>query len=241
MPLIICFLALNITAKDIESSWAGLRPLIHEDGKSPSEISRKDEIWTSDSGLITIAGGKLTGYRKMAELVVDLLVKKFKEEEKRTFPSCLTKTLPISGGDVGGSRNFQSFVNEKVKMGMAYGLTRKEAEKLVTRYGSNIDKVFDYRKGFDDESDLPLYVYLQIIYSIKHEMTTKPIDFFFRRTGTLLFDIHWAKEWKDKVVDTMASVLKWGPEQKRVFKNELEKHLNDANTAMDEETNQKVS
>ncbi|MCI4060663.1 glycerol-3-phosphate dehydrogenase, partial [Bacillus cereus] len=52
------FPELNITANDIESSWAGLRPLIHEEGKDPSEISRKDEIWTSDSGLITIAGGK---------------------------------------------------------------------------------------------------------------------------------------------------------------------------------------
>ncbi|WHY01021.1 glycerol-3-phosphate dehydrogenase/oxidase [Neobacillus sp. DY30] len=229
------FPSLNITAKDIESSWAGLRPLIHEDGKSPSEISRKDEIWTSDSGLITIAGGKLTGYRKMAELVVDLLVKKFKEEENRTFPSCLTKTLPISGGDVGGSKKFQRFVTEKVKKGMAYGLTRKEAEKLVTRYGSNIDKVLEYRSGYDAESDIPLYVYLQIIYSIKHEMTTKPIDFFSRRTGTLLFDIHWAKEWKGKVVDTMASVLRWEAEQKVLYQNELEKHLNDANTAIDEE------
>lgn len=228
------FPSLNINSKDIESSWAGLRPLIHEDGKSPSEISRKDEIWTSDSGIITIAGGKLTGYRKMAELVVDLLVKKFKEEEDRTFPSCLTKTLPISGGNFGGSKNFQSFINEKVKLGIAYGLSREEAEKLVKRYGSNIDKVFEYRKDFDAESGLPLYVYLEMIYSIRHEMTTKPIDFFFRRTGTLLFDIHWAKEWKDKVIETMASVLKWEPGQKRVFQNELEKYLNDANTVIDE-------
>lgn len=229
------FPSLNITVKDIESSWAGLRPLIHEDGKSPSEISRKDEIWTSDSGLITIAGGKLTGYRKMAELVVDLLVKNFKEEENRTFSACLTKTLPISGGDVGGSKNFQSFVTEKVKKGMAYGLTQKETEKLVTRYGSNIDKVFEYRSGYDAEISLPLYVYLQIIYSMKHEMTTKPIDFFFRRTGTLLFDIQWAKEWKDKVIDTMASVLKWEEEQKVLYLNELEKYLNDANTVLDED------
>jgi glycerol-3-phosphate dehydrogenase len=235
------FPSLKITVRDIESSWAGLRPLIHEDGKSPSEISRKDEIWTSDSGLITIAGGKLTGYRKMAQIVVDLLVKKFQEEQNRTFSECLTKTLPISGGDVGGSKNFQSFINEKVKLGMAYGLSREEAEKLVKRYGSNIDKMFEYRKGFAAESDLPLYVNLQIIYSIRHEMTTKPIDFFFRRTGTLLFDIHWVKEWKDKVIDTMASVLNWETEKKRLFRNELEKHLNDANTAIDEEAKQKIS
>ena len=62
--------------EDIQSSWAGLRPLIHEDGKSPSELSRKDEIFVSASGLISIAGGKLTGYRKMAERTVDKIAKR---------------------------------------------------------------------------------------------------------------------------------------------------------------------
>src|SRR5699024_12569401 len=62
----------------------------------------KDEIWTSDSGLITIAGGKLTGYRKMAETVVDLLAKQFAKEDAIRYSECTTKHLPISGGDVGG-------------------------------------------------------------------------------------------------------------------------------------------
>src|SRR5699024_8219154 len=58
------FSDVNLKAEDVESSWAGVRPLVHEEGKDPSEISRKDEIFISDSGLISIAGGKLTGYRK---------------------------------------------------------------------------------------------------------------------------------------------------------------------------------
>jgi glycerol-3-phosphate dehydrogenase len=52
---------------------------------------------------------------------------------------------------------------------------------------------------------------------------------------------HWEKVWKDKIIHTMATVLKWGPEQKRLLQNELEKHLNEANTAVDEEAKQKVS
>ena len=72
------FPSLEISMKDIESSWAGVRPLILQEGKDPSEISRKDEIWESASGLVTIAGGKLTGYRKMAETVVDLLAKRIR-------------------------------------------------------------------------------------------------------------------------------------------------------------------
>lgn len=51
------FPSLSITEKQIDSSWAGLRPLISEGGKNPSEISRKDDIFISDSGLYSMAGG----------------------------------------------------------------------------------------------------------------------------------------------------------------------------------------
>ncbi|MFS0881758.1 glycerol-3-phosphate dehydrogenase/oxidase [Metabacillus niabensis] len=228
------FPSLDITVDDVESSWTGLRPLIHEDGKDPSEISRKDEIWTSDSGLVTIAGGKLTGYRKMAEIVVDLLAKQYREEGKG-FSACITKKLPISGGDVGGSKNFPAFIKEKAKEGTELGLTYTEAEKLVKRYGSNVDKVFKYSKSYFEHSvkeELPLYLYLQLAYSINEEMTAKPIDFFNRRTGALLFDIHWTKEWKDKVVAFMATELKWTEEQKANCQKELEQHIKDAATAI---------
>ena len=67
------FPGVKLTAEDVESSWAGLRPLIYQEGKSPSEVSRKDEIFRSESGMLTIAGGKLTGYRKMAEMVTDMI------------------------------------------------------------------------------------------------------------------------------------------------------------------------
>ena len=65
----------TISSEDVESTWAGVRPLIYEDGKNPSEISRKDEVWQSLAGLFTIAGGKLTGYRKMAESIVNTIAK----------------------------------------------------------------------------------------------------------------------------------------------------------------------
>ena len=61
------FFGSDLKESDIMSSWSGLRPLIKQTGKSTGEISRKDEIFTSPSGLISIAGGKLTGYRLMAE------------------------------------------------------------------------------------------------------------------------------------------------------------------------------
>ena len=65
------YYGVELNRDDCLTSWAGLRPLIFESGKSTKEISRKDEVWLSESGLITIAGGKLTGYRKMAEDAVN--------------------------------------------------------------------------------------------------------------------------------------------------------------------------
>ncbi|MGE0824715.1 MAG: glycerol-3-phosphate dehydrogenase/oxidase [Candidatus Binatia bacterium] len=70
----------HVQVADIGAAWAGLRPLVHQEGKSPSEISRRDEILVSHSGLISIAGGKLTTYRCMAERVVDLVGKILHEQ-----------------------------------------------------------------------------------------------------------------------------------------------------------------
>lgn len=114
------FPTVNVKDEDIESTWAGIRPLILEKGKDPSEISRKDEVWEGESGLLTIAGGKLTGYRHMALEIVDLLAKRLKQEYGLKFESCATKNLKISGGDVGGSKNFEHFVEQKVEIGRAH-------------------------------------------------------------------------------------------------------------------------
>ncbi|WP_225434232.1 glycerol-3-phosphate dehydrogenase/oxidase [Peribacillus tepidiphilus] len=226
----------KITEKDIESSWAGVRPLIHEEGKDPSEISRKDEIWVSDSGLITIAGGKLTGYRKMAETVVDLVAKQMKEENDKVFGECQTKTLKISGGDVGGSQNLDAFIEKLHKVGVELGLTVKEAKQMTRMYGSNIGKVFSLisnnqetilKYGFSKE------VFGKLAYAIEEEMVATPVDFFLRRTGALLFNIDWVFEWKESVVQYMADVFNWTENEKKKYIDELEKELLDAQVPVD--------
>jgi glycerol-3-phosphate dehydrogenase len=57
-----------------------MRPLIAQIGKSASKTSREHEIWTTPSGLVTIAGGKLTTYRSMAEELVDLVAKQLRDQ-----------------------------------------------------------------------------------------------------------------------------------------------------------------
>lgn len=225
----------KVTAKDVESSWAGVRPLIYEEGKDPSEISRKDEIWEVESGLITIAGGKLTGYRKMAENVVNIVSKRLQLQGK-TYKPCQTAHLPISGGDFGGSSQFLTFVEKKAKEAISFGLTTEEGYYLAKKYGSNVDELFRYAKQCaDSDETLPPFVYAQLLYAIEQEMIVKPVDFFIRRTGALFFQIQWVKEWKDAVIEKMAQIFSWTEEQKEEYKKELEKELLDAVVPVDEQ------
>jgi glycerol-3-phosphate dehydrogenase len=218
------FPTINITESDIESWWAGVRPLIYEEGKDPSEISRKDELWISNTGLITIAGGKLTGYRKMAETVMDTVTKILNKEEGRVFLSCQTKNLPIAGGGFGGSSQFPSFIESNLSDAEKAGFSQKQYLKLVKRYGTNVKRIFEIAKRYPHNIryGLPLDVYVQIVYGIEEEMVVRPADFFIRRTGSLLFDIQWVLEWKDAVTEFMADTFGWTEEEKSKYKDELE-------------------
>lgn len=81
----------RIGACDVRAAWAGIRPLVAQEGKAPSEISRRDEITEEESGILTIAGGKLTTYRQMAERVVDRALARLGREAG----PCRTAELPL--------------------------------------------------------------------------------------------------------------------------------------------------
>ncbi|PLR96769.1 glycerol-3-phosphate dehydrogenase/oxidase [Bacillus sp. T33-2] len=222
-------------AEDVESSWAGIRPLIHEEGKGPSEISRKDEIWESESGLITIAGGKLTGYRKMAETIVDLVTDKLQAEGKGPFSQCQTKHLPISGGDVGGSDNFGHYIASVTEQGVKAGLQEEDAESLTAFYGSNAPTIFELISAQREEaakSGLPLTVFAKLAYAIEYEMAATPVDFYFRRTGDLLFDIDSVHEWKDKVLSYMGQKFNWPEAEKEKYAAQLDAEIEGAVNAL---------
>ena len=219
----------NVKDEDIESTWAGVRPLILEDGKDPSEISRKDEIWEGKSGLLTIAGGKLTGYRHMALEIVDLLAKRLKQEYKLTFAECKTKHTPISGGDVGGSANFESFVERKVEEGKAIGLQADVAKRLASKYGSNVDKLYNIAQiAQDKDLKLPLELYVELVYSVQNEMVFKPTDFLIRRSGKLYFNINEVKQYKDAVVEELAKLLNYTQSQQNEFTKEINVAIEEA-------------
>ncbi|GAA0589543.1 glycerol-3-phosphate dehydrogenase [Virgibacillus siamensis] len=222
----------EITKNDVDSSYAGLRPLIAEEGKDdPDEISRKDEIFISESGLISMAGGKLTGYRKMAADAVDTVVGQLKKEEDILYSESVTEHLPISGGEVGGSQGFRKFTDAKLSEAADLGIDEETANFLVQKYGANTDKIFQlYRdeKVNAEKAGIDPTVFAELTYAIEYELTYKPVDFFIRRTGALFFDIEFVRTHKDNVIAYMADRLKWSDEQTKTYTDELEQLLYEA-------------
>ncbi|MBW5445657.1 FAD-dependent oxidoreductase [Cohnella sp. CFH 77786] len=222
------FPGLRLSLADIESEWSGVRPLIYEEGKSPSEISRKDEIFRSPSGLITIAGGKLTGYRKMAETVTDLLARELGHAGCGPYGPCITKTLPLAGGDFGGPASFPAFIREQTVAGIALGLGELAAERLARRYGTNVAAVYAVIPEIREDANLrqiPLDLYAALRYGMDEEMAMRPDDFLIRRTGALFFEMDTVIRHYRQIIDIMAVHYGWNEEQTRSYVRVVEREI----------------
>ena len=195
------FPSVNLQLTDIISTWAGLRPLIFEEGKSASELSRKDEIIVSSSGLISIAGGKLTGYRLMAEKIVDLVGK----ELGKKFRECQTKNFRLSGGEFKDENEFEKFFNELVEKAEAENIPSEKIDEWFFRYGKNtiqlIQKIKKLSPSISDKEKI--FEAAELLYAIENEMVYNLQDFMIRRTGKIFFDI----ENSAKQIDYLSGLL----------------------------------
>lgn len=218
------FPSVHLMMADVESSWAGLRPLIHEEGKSASELSRKDEIFESKTGLVSIAGGKLTGYRKMAERVVDLIIEK-KFEERQLKP-CHTESILLAGGSLSSVADVQKYYRQISGSIELFGLKGDDATYLVHIYGTQASTILEHAMKSprtDPEVDLVL---AELWFSIHHEMVCKASDFFVRRTGLLYFDLPKLLKLKEPVLAAMARHFSWSSETITKESEELDALIN---------------
>ncbi|MDN3618181.1 glycerol-3-phosphate dehydrogenase/oxidase [Polaribacter undariae] len=221
---------IQLTLDDIQSSWAGLRPLIHEEGKSASELSRKDEIFVSDTELISIAGGKLTGYRKMAERIVDLVAKKYERRFDTKFEEIKTKDIALSGGTFSNYQEVQSYTDAIQNRIAEVDFDRKDAEYLVHNYGKQTDIIL---QKFDDlmhDNMQEKMIIAEVWFTINYEMTCTPTDFFMRRTGRLFFDAHSVNLYKEYVLDLFKTHFSWDEKTTEKHQLELEEKIQLATT-----------
>lgn len=176
------YLAKKPTRSDIKSVFAGLRPLVKNgDEDNTSEISRDHSLFVTPSGLITIAGGKWTTYRKMAEDVVDRASETAELEEKE----CVTKELKIHGW------NPDVDSNDSLDL---YGDDRNHIEKIVEMYP-------EYGEHLHDR--LP-YIKAEVIWAARNEMAMTVEDFNSRRTRALFLDAKASEEMAPEVARLMA-------------------------------------
>ncbi len=222
--------SVKLKFEDVLSAWSGLRPLIHEEGKDPSELSRKDEVFKSKTGLISIAGGKLTGYRVMARNVARAVAKRLEEQEGKKYIRCQTKNMRLSGGEFPfypEAYRITEYADMKFDEAKQTGISVKDFKILFYRYGMNIDfimnKAYDYYNENKDTKQS--WLKAEIWYCINYESTTSIADFFIRRTGMIFFFITDIYPIIDFVADFMEEQIGWSSEIKQKYIEEFKEDL----------------
>ncbi len=183
------------TDADIVSLWSGVRPLLAQEGKSPSEISRRHEFLDGPHGVLSIAGGKLTSYRSMAERIVDIC----EEKLGRAHAACKTADTPLPGGDVAGPIYIESRALAE------RGLPAHDANRLTRLYGSETGDVLAIGHGPAAEAR----------WAVLHEGALTLEDYWVRRSARARFDTNGGLDALAPAADVMASLLGWSDAEKQ--------------------------
>ncbi len=203
-------LATPLTAADMVNAWAGLRPLLHQEGKKPTELSRADEIMVTEAGLVSIAGGKLTTFRRMAERVTDMVCARL-VDAGRSLPPPVAQSdqHPLSGGQTGTDlARYEDYLASRVR-----DVKRDSISRLIRLYGSNATVIVDAMERDPSRArpyapDSPLTP-AEVEYNVKHEMAMTLQDVLERRTRLLLWDLQCGLSVAERVAATMADLLAW--------------------------------
>jgi glycerol-3-phosphate dehydrogenase len=211
----------QLTINDVESSWAGLRPLIFEPGKSASQMSRKDEIFESESGLISIAGGKLTGYRKMAERVVNKVALKYQQETGQKLKPSFTHQIKLAGGQLVNSEAVEKYYQMVLSQVQELGLAAYQAAYLVSNYGKQADSILSKMLILEGNVQERLAC-AELWFTLEQEWVQKPLDFFNRRSGRLYFDLPSISKVQEVVLQYFKNYFQWTDAQLVLERTTLE-------------------
>ena len=170
---------LGLSESDVVGAWAGCRPLLRAEG-SMSDLSRRHALSEGPSGMLTITGGKLTTYRRMAKDVVDRIVSR----DGRRAP-CRTDDIHL-----GCARPFADVVAEVAAACASLGIGGHElAETLVHQHGDSAPSVLALVADLDlgaPLSDATCHVEAEVVYAARHEGAATLDDVFSRRTRLAL-------------------------------------------------------
>jgi glycerol-3-phosphate dehydrogenase len=172
-----------LTPADLLGRFVGVRPLLNESA-APSARSREFHVTAGPTGLLTVAGGKYTTFRHMAEVITDRVCERLGVRRR-----CRTRDFPLAGTP---TDIWPRFAAEAIcRLRDHYLLDLSSARHLVGRYGRQADEVAAYAKRdptlaarvTPGEPDL----LAELAYQREHEMALRPADYLLRRTRLGLF------------------------------------------------------
>jgi glycerol-3-phosphate dehydrogenase len=172
------FVGSDFGIADLTGAYAGVRPLVsHSDSKKSVDISRKAELYETSSGMITITGGKLTTWRRMAKMAVDRLV----ERDGREAP-CRTEEIPLG------------MAVDAAELPRLEGVPEESYAQLAGRYGYAAREVLDVA-GERGELAQPLVegrpdLLAEVAFAARREQARTVGDALLRRTRLGLLAAH---------------------------------------------------
>ncbi|KAF2100678.1 glycerol-3-phosphate dehydrogenase mitochondrial precursor [Rhizodiscina lignyota] len=225
---------INVRRGDVLAAWSGIRPLVRDPKAKRTEgLVRNHLITTSESGLITVAGGKWTTYREMAEEAVDEAVKEFnltpgpvinppnvsgtaiKDADANLDGSCQTHKVRLIGAHGFSQTLFINLIQH-------YGVETEVAKYLCTAYGDRAWTVAALSSPTEQRfpvrgkriSDLYPFVDGEVRYAVRHEYAQTAVDVIARRMRLAFLNAQAALEALPTVIDLMGEELKWDSKRK---------------------------
>ncbi len=196
----------HLTRADVTGVWAGLRPLLarptkgHHVSERTADLSRRHTVRVSAHGVVTVTGGKLTTYRKMAQDTVDAVVTQLGESPRRR--RCVTKSLPLIGATT------------KTRDPVALA---QPGARLLTRYGTEAAAVLAVADSRPEllapaVEGLP-YTGAELVYAAREEMARTLDDLLSRRTRASIQRAHATMEAALAVATLIAPDMGWDEQE----------------------------
>jgi glycerol-3-phosphate dehydrogenase len=204
-PLARTFTGEPLRASDIVAAWSGLRPLIAEPGKRPHEISRRDEISVGPARVITLAGGKLTGFRSMAAATVEKAAEVCGLD---LAPAPIEDSEPLPGGDLG-----PDLAVAESALCREFELTPDTAARLVRLYGSEAREIC--LAGTEPLVANAPVLASEVRWAVLVEGAATLEDVLYRRIRSALFLPEAREASVQAIADRIAPLLEWSDDRIR--------------------------
>jgi glycerol-3-phosphate dehydrogenase len=193
-----------LSHEDVEGVYAGLRPLLSGESEATSKLSREHAVATTAAGLTTIAGGKYTTYRVMAEDVIDAVAHNLPQR----VPASVTARTPLLGAE-----GYHALWNRRRRLAEESGVHVSRIEHLLGRYGSLTTEVLDLLADRPELGErvegADTYLKVEAVYAASHEGAVHLDDLLTRRTRTSIETFDRGLVAARCVAPLMGEVLGW--------------------------------